>query len=149
MPPVIRRATVADAPALAELEERIFSGDRLSLRQFRYHARHPRNALVIVDAPGHPIAGYGLLFLPANRASGRIYSLCIHPECRGQGLARLVCAELETLARGQGCTAIRLEVRADNCPAAALYASLGYVTIRQLPGYYEDGGDGQRMEKAL
>jgi len=44
---------------------------------------------------------------------------------------------------------MRLEVRADNVEARALYARLGYRPIGSTLAYYDDGMDAVRMEKGL
>jgi len=44
---------------------------------------------------------------------------------------------------------MRLEVRADNVEAKALYTRLGYRPIGSQPAYYDDGMDAVRMEKRL
>jgi ribosomal-protein-alanine N-acetyltransferase len=48
-------------------------------------------------------------------------------------------------AAKMGLLRVRLEVRADNAAARALYAKLGFAESGQLPGYYEDGADGLRL----
>jgi ribosomal-protein-alanine N-acetyltransferase len=55
----------------------------------------------------------------------------------------------ERAARRLGADRIRLEVRRDNRPAYALYARAGYAQFGLRPGYYADGMDAARLEKAL
>jgi [ribosomal protein S18]-alanine N-acetyltransferase len=55
----------------------------------------------------------------------------------------------EAVARRRGCGYIGLEVRADNAPARALYAGLGYAEERRLPRYYEDGADALRLHRGI
>ncbi|MGB5098427.1 MAG: hypothetical protein WBN82_11005, partial [Porticoccaceae bacterium] len=49
----------------------------------------------------------------------------------------------------RGCTALTLEVRADNGAALELYRKLGFVEAGHLPGYYEDGAEALRMRLEL
>ena len=44
---------------------------------------------------------------------------------------------------------VRLEVRADNSAAMALYASLGFALFATVDGYYEDGARACRMALAF
>ncbi|MGH8446974.1 MAG: GNAT family N-acetyltransferase, partial [Solimonas sp.] len=85
----------------------------------------------------------------ANSTVARIYSVVVAPSARGLGLGRRLVGQAERGARRHGCTTISLEVRADNRAARALYAGLGYAEQARLPRYYDDGGDGLRLRKAL
>jgi len=142
----LRDARPADLPALLALESR-FPGDRLSARQFRHHLGNPRARLRVLAGPGG-LPGYHLLLCRAGSAWARLYSIAVGPAARGQGLGRRLLADAETLARAGGARGLRLEVRADNVAAVGLYEAAGYRRVAALPGYYEDGGDGWRFERA-
>lgn len=144
---VSRPAVAADLPALVALEA-LFPGDRLSARSLRRLLRSPSACLRVVDG-ADGLAGAAVLLTRAGSRVGRIYSLVVAPSARGRGLARALVAALEEEARRRGCARMRLEVRADNAAARALYATLGYIERTLLPGYYEDGGDGLRLERDL
>lgn len=144
-----RPATLTDLPALVALEA-LFPGDRLSACSLRRLLRSPSACLRVVDADGvDGLAASGVLLTRIGSRVGRIYSLVVAPGARGRGLARSLVADLEQEARRRGCARVRLEVRADNASARALYAALGYVERTRLPGYYDDGGDGLRLEREL
>lgn len=142
-----RPATLPDLPALLALEA-LFPGDRLSARSLRRLLRSPSACLRVVDG-ADGLAGSGVLLTRAGSSVGRIYSLVIAPGARGRGLARALVAALEDEARRRGCARMRLEVRVDNAAARALYNALDYAEGARLPGYYDDGGDGLRLERAL
>ena len=55
-----------------------------------------------------------------------IYDVFTYPEHRGQGLARLLCAELLKRARAAGARLAYLQVDASNAPAMAVYRRLGF-----------------------
>lgn len=143
----IRRATPDDLPALLALEACSFEEYRLSKRQVRYHIRHPRNVLLVHDLPAHPCAG--ALLLLVRQASARLYSLAVHPDARGKGVARGLCQAGEGAVREAGITKIALEVKASNTPAVTLYRDLGYAIAKTLPDYYGVGQPGVRMMKIL
>lgn len=65
------------------------------------------------------------------------------------GLGRRLMQDAARVARLRGADRLRLEVRADNEAAIALYESLGYRTFGRHPGYYDDGMDALRMEREL
>lgn len=142
-----RPADAADLPALVALEA-LFPGDRLSARSLRRLLRSPSARVCAIDG-SEGLVGAAVLLTRAGSRIGRIYSLVVAPSARGRGLARTLVATLEQEARRRGCARMRLEVRADNAAARALYSALGYIERARLPGYYEDGGDGLRLEREL
>ena len=143
--PTLRKARPSDLAGLLALDSR-FPGDRLSARQFRHHLASPRARLRVL-AEGGNLRGYHLLLTRAGSRWARLYSLAVDPAVRGRGLGRLLLADAERQARQAGCAGLRLEVRQDNAAANALYAAVGYRRLAALPAYYEDGGDGWRLQR--
>jgi ribosomal protein S18 acetylase RimI-like enzyme len=146
--PAIRPATIADVPTLVELENRTFTGDRLSARSFRHLIRHG-GAAMLVEEMGGVIRGYAVVFFRRGTSVARLYSFAVAPEHRGQGLAKALLLASERVARARGAAALRLEVHKENAGAQALYRKAGYRDFGILRDYYEDGGDAVRMEKPL
>lgn len=73
----------------------------------------------------------------------------VAPDLRRQRLAvRLLEALLEDERRA-GARVAQLELSAANAPAAALYASLGFVVVGRRPRYYPDGSDALLLSSAL
>ena len=145
---MIRKATVDDVPALAELEQVCFDTDRLAPRNFR-HLLTKGNASLIVEETDEGIIGYSLVLYHRNISMARLYSLAVHPKKRGHGLAQALLAESEQVALARGVVTMRLEVRRDNGRAIDFYEKFGYQTFSTYPDYYEDHVDALRMEKAL
>jgi ribosomal-protein-alanine N-acetyltransferase len=48
-----------------------------------------------------------------------------------------------------GARRVELMVRTGNTAGAHLYRSLGFRRVRMVPRYYEDGGDGFLMARAI
>jgi hypothetical protein len=63
-------------------------------------------------------------------------SLAVHPQWRGQKLARTLVLASLWAARAAGQRLLTLEVRASNAPAIALYRSCGLRCVGQRPRYY-------------
>lgn len=147
MPARIRVATTADIEGVLALES-LFPSDQLSRVALRRFLRVP-NARVWVAVAGQTIVGDVILLLRAGADYGRVYSVVVAPEARGQGLGDRLIACAERAARAEGRRRLRLEVRHDNTAAQALYAKRGYRTVAALQGYYEDAADGLRLEKIL
>jgi len=152
LPVIIRTATRSDLNGLCALESGSFTSDAISRSGFSRFLRQSSARLLVADAgeSGTPdIVGYGLLLLRANTTTARIYSLAISDKWRGKGLGTQLLAGLENLAIDAGCVRIRLEVRVENSNARNLYDRHGYQQIADLPGYYEDGADGIRLQHDL
>lgn len=143
----LRRGRPDDLDALLALEL-LFPSDRVSRRGWRRFLVSPR-ANVVVAASGGEVLGNLVLLRRAGSDKARIYSVVVAPAARGQGLGERLVAEAERIAAGEGCTAVSLEVRADNAAARALYAKRGYREQMALPAYYDDGADGLRLVKPL
>lgn len=142
----LRTAQASDLDALVELEKRCFTTDRLSRRSLRHFLTGEQHQLLVC---GEPVRAYILLLFRRGTSLARIYSLAVDPDWRGRGVARQLMQAAEQLARERQALFLRLEVAASNQAARALYSSLGYTIIDTLPEYYEDGGDGLRLEKRL
>lgn len=88
---------------------------------------------------GTPVVGYVVGDRTATRGVGHVKDLAVHPEAQRSGIGRrLLRAGLERFARG-GADSVKLEVRASNEAARALYRSEGFHPARRVPGYYRDG----------
>lgn len=147
MPP--RMAGLADVSALSTLELKAFSGDCLNARRFRHFIRSEHSELWCLDSPQGGIQAYALVLFHRGTSLARLYSLAVAPEARGQGLGLQLLRWMEERALARHVLFMRLEVRKDNQAALALYERHGYRRLRSLKQYYEDGGDGWRMEKPL
>lgn len=146
--PPIRRATRADVDALLALEEATFDSDRISRAQWRRHIDSDSAAVLVGGTHGNVDAA-AVVFYRRNARAARLYSLAVGAHARGTGMGATLLAAAEADARVRGCTSMRLEVRADNPAALALYERRGYVRTARLPAFYEDGADGWRYVKGL
>jgi len=146
--PEIRRATRADIDALLALEEATFDSDLISRAQWRRYIGSASTTVFISSTRDRADAA-AVVFYRRNAHAARLYSLAVGTHARGTGLGGALLAAAESDARARGCTAMRLEVRADNPAAIALYERRGYTRVAPLPGFYEDGADGWRYLKGL
>ena len=93
----------------------------------------------------------GVLFFILRRGgrTGRIYSLAVHPDARGRGIAAALIAAARSLARAERLRALRLEVRESNLAARRLYEREGFCLRERRPAYYEDGEAALQLEALL
>jgi ribosomal protein S18 acetylase RimI-like enzyme len=79
-------------------------------------------------------------FLSARSAGDQVELLDVatEPAFRRQGVAQALVRSLAERAARVGSSSIHLEVRESNLGAIALYAKLGFETMRQRVGYYQD-----------
>ena len=144
----VRPARPEDVDALLRLEEAAFPGDRLDRRGFRHAVRSPTIIALVADGPDGP-QGYVLVETRRNARVARLSSVAVAPDGGGQGTGRRLIEAAERAVRDGGRTAIRLEVRADNARAIALYERRGYRRTGRDDDYYEDGEAALRFEKPL
>jgi ribosomal protein S18 acetylase RimI-like enzyme len=76
------------------------------------------------------LAAYNLSF--AFGARGDVRQVAVAPEFRKRGVGKQLMAAVAAKLRAAGCTDWRLEVRADNAPAIALYRAAGMQPLRDL-----------------
>jgi ribosomal protein S18 acetylase RimI-like enzyme len=145
----VRAAEPGDLDALVELENRVFSTDRLSRRSLRRFLGS-NSAVVLVAQKEHgSLAGTAIVLFRPRAAVARLYSIAVAPDMGGRGVAPMLLAAAEEVARRRGCSAVRLEVHVTNHPAIARYRKSGYREFGRQAAYYEDGGDALRFEKRL
>jgi [ribosomal protein S18]-alanine N-acetyltransferase len=144
----IRPARRGDLDALFALERTAFTTDHLSRRQYFRHL-HSRSARALAAVDDDGLLGKAIVFFHKGSDIARLYSIAVAERARGRGIAKALLGAVERVARTRGCLRLRLEVRQDNAGAIALYERSGYVRFAARAGYYEDGADAWRYEKAL
>lgn len=80
------------------------------------------------------VAGYGIVSHALDEA--HLLNICIHPEQRRSGLARLLLDYVVREAQIGAANRLFLEVRPSNKAAITLYKKNGFRAIGRRPGYY-------------
>ena len=142
----IRDARPADLGGLDRLERKSFAADRLSRRSMRRLLASATVGFRVAVENGD-ILGYHLTLFRRGAGIARLYSIAVAKP--GAGVAAALMADAERTAISRGCRALRLEVRADNSRAIALYERLGHRRIGVRRQYYADKADALRYEKPL
>lgn len=134
-------ACLGDLNQLVELEDHCFSYDQISYAKFKaFITKETSQLLVLKD--GERVIGYVLTLFRKNSKKCRIYSLCVHPDYSGQGLAGLIMGgKVEILKGLKQYTSARLEVKVSNSTAIKIYERLGFIYNKTIEGFYSDGED--------
>jgi [ribosomal protein S18]-alanine N-acetyltransferase len=144
----VRPARGTDLEALIDLEQRVFSTDRLSRESLR-RLLASKSAQVIVAESRSRLAGAAVVLFRKRATVARLYSIAVAPPMCGKGVAAALLTAAERAARRRKCRCMRLEVHQSNKAAIARYRKSGYQQFGRDRAYYEDGGDALRFEKPL
>jgi len=130
-----RPCTEVDAPALAVLHARCFTGAE---------AWGADAMVLMLRMPGafgfwQPAAG--LILARAIAGEAEILTLAVVPEARRQGVAGALLTAALARATAAGAAAMLLEVAAGNGAARGLYTGFGFAEVGRRRRYYSDGRD--------
>lgn len=132
----LRAATVADVPAIMELERASFPSDAWSEAMMQAEVASAHGGY-LVDVETGRVVGYGGVRAVRGSSDADIQTIAMAEVWRGRGRGRTLLRALADLARERGARELFLEVRADNPAAEALYVSEGFVEISRRPRYYQ------------
>ncbi|WP_246986250.1 ribosomal protein S18-alanine N-acetyltransferase [Halorientalis marina] len=137
--PTVRQAGDADLLAVYRIEKAAFPQPW----PFSAFERFVGRPGFLVAEVGAGVAGYVVADSVPNhgRAIGHVKDLAVHPDRRGEGIATALLERVLSVLRARGVGSVKLEVRASNEPAKALYRDFGFVHRRTVPRYYDDGED--------
>jgi ribosomal protein S18 acetylase RimI-like enzyme len=145
----IRLATIAEAPAIAEMSRQyIEQGLGWSWTPTRIAAaiqEQSTNVAVMQQSGG--LIGFGIMHYGERTA--HLALLAVHPAQRRRGFAAQLMSWLEKCADTAGIERIRVEARSDNPDAIAFYKKRGYLPIDRIARYYRGELDAVRLEKAI
>lgn len=129
----IRKMEPADIPSVASLEMDIFS-EPWSETGFADALAQRENLFLTAFRPDGGVIGYCGLYTAGDE--GEITQVAVAENCRRQGTAAALLAELLGRARACGIKQIFLEVRISNEAAIRLYETHGFETCGVRRGFY-------------
>lgn len=132
---LVRRATEADAPLVAAIEQRSF-GDPWEPAAFVTLARNPDAFFLVAARRAQPLVPIGYLVGWFVLDEGEVANVAVAPEARGLGVGALLLDAMLAESRRRAVATLFLEVRESNAPARALYASRGFLPVGRRRRYY-------------
>ena len=146
---LVRRATLRDLDRIKLLEDATFRLDRLSRRSIKRAIQSPTQAVLTITAHAGEIVGAAVLHYRQRSFQCRLYSIAVSAKQSRQGLGGRLLTACEVDAWQRLCTALKLEVRADNGAAIRFYRNNGYQPVGVKKGFYEDGCNALVLDKKL
>lgn len=142
---LIRRMTIEDIPAVAEIEKQCFSlpwseksfWDSISREDtiFLVCEEDENSNKQKVEYKPTGVTGYIGMYLSFDEAS--ITNVAVSPNFRKRGCGEQLVTEAKVEAKTAGAECIFLEVRASNEPALSLYKKLGFEELGIRKKFYE------------
>ncbi|HXR17655.1 MAG TPA: ribosomal protein S18-alanine N-acetyltransferase [Terriglobales bacterium] len=134
----IRRAILADVPAILTLEKRAATAAHWSVQQYETAilGEAPARVVLIVEDQGTGLQGFIVgKFL---QQEWEIENMIVAEHVQRRGLGSRLLREFLDLARGQGAQAVFLEVRESNAAARRLYEKCAFVESGRRKVYYRE-----------
>lgn len=152
---LIRDATAADAPAMAEVLNAVIALGGTTAHQEPKTAEEVRRGYVdgpsvrisvVAEEAGAVIGWQSVDFWQGEMHIGSF----VRPGLQARGVGAAMFARTLDLARAQGMAAIVASIRADNAPGLAFYARMGFVDFAHEPGFaLKDGTVVGRIHRRL
>jgi ribosomal-protein-alanine N-acetyltransferase len=135
--------------ALMRFEREMFGTEAWTRGGYRAELADTRSRhYVAAEGPAGELLGWAGVMVVGDAAE--ILTVGVVPTARRTGLARRMVHALLAEAVRRGAREAFLEVRVDNDPARALYASEGFAELGRRRGYYDGGRvDAVTMRKVL
>lgn len=142
----IERAGKKDLERIADLETACFS-DAYTLSQIVQSYENPFDILYVVKEDEEILAymNFRILYEEAE-----LFRIAVYPEYRNRGIASQLMHKMDEELLQRGAYVNRLEVRAGNASAIALYHKFGFEEIAMRKEYYSmPTEDAILMEKKI
>lgn len=139
---VIRGAELSDLEKIHECEAASFT-EPWSYAMLYDDIIENSNTVYMVVVRNGEIIGYGGMWVVLDEA--HITNVCIKPEYRKMGYAKVLMKELIKVSKQHGTTSMTLEVRVSNKPALRLYKQFGFTIQGLRKRYYRNNEDAYVM----
>ncbi|MGV3619578.1 MAG: ribosomal protein S18-alanine N-acetyltransferase [Archangium sp.] len=134
----IRRMTLADLPAVMEIEHQAFTNP-WSTEMVKKELTQEWSTILLIEessASGWQIRAFSIFWLVTDEV--HILNVATDGAVRRRGFGRQIMEASLAVGRAQKCVKAILEVRRSNDAAQSLYRSLGFRMVGMRPAYYQD-----------
>ena len=138
--------SVNDVTAAVELQQRAMPADAWTEGKLADEVGRPDRSWWVARKEGRLVGCAGGQVVDGELC---IFSVCVDPAQRRQGIAQRLIERVATDARALAAETVTLEVRTGNEPAIALYHRLGLEDVGVRPRYYHDRADALIMRGQL
>ena len=141
--PWVRWLIRRDIPEVLDIESRCFEFPWSEDDFIRYLRQ--RNCIGMVATEDDRVVGFMIYELHKSRL--HLLNLAVHPDCRRQGVGRVMVDKLLAKLSHERRNRIMLEVRETNLDAQLFFKRMGFRAISILHGYFDDSDeDGYLMQ---
>lgn len=134
----IRRMTLADLPAVMEIEHQAFTNPWSTDMVKKELTQDWSTVLLVEEAgpSGWQLRAFAIFWLVTDEV--HVLNVATDGAVRRRGFGRKVMDAVLAVGRAQKCVKAILEVRRSNDAAQSLYRSLGFRMVGMRPAYYQD-----------
>jgi len=132
----VRRLTLVDCQAVADLESQLFDG-RFTADDVRRMLNKPAFFGAVVPAPDNKAEINAYILAMISNGYADIIAIGTRKKMQRCGYGRLILQDLIDGAKDRQVENITLEVASDNLPAISLYESAGFVECGRRKNYYK------------
>lgn len=145
-----RLAEKLDIVDMLAIERDVYDGEvPWTFSHFEYEIVDNVNSFFLVAQAGRRVVGFAGARVVNGGREVHITNLAVATVWQGRGIASTLIQQVVRMMRLLGKETVTLEVRRDNTKAQGIYRRHGFIATKNLPKYYEDGGDAVWMEKDL
>ena len=146
----VRPVRPHDLDRIEAIEAASFGADAYDRKLFAEYTRICGGLFLVAQA-GTKVIGYSITALPARWTGKRaeLVSVAVDPAYAGKGAAAAMMESTLRRLRRRRVARLGLTVKVTNLRARAFYAKYGFLKLRRLARYYEDGEDGLMLLKDL
>lgn len=136
---LVTPAQIADVDAIYEIEQENFSTPWSKISFYEEIKHHYSHLWVAKDVVTHDISGFICFWIIWDEM--HILNIAVRKRLQGKGIGSLLISEALNYAAQKHVKWVRLEVRASNQRAIALYKKFGFKKVGRRPRYYFDTGE--------
>ena len=144
----VRKAESTDLQSLLEIEEKCFGSEKFSPETVTAFLERYDAFIVIAEEEGG-LLGSAMCLVSMERREGRIASVAVLKDRRGQGIGSMLLAECENIFLSMGLEEHSLEVETVNEPAISMYLSRGFQIVGMIEDFYGSGRHAYYMVKKI